>query len=252
MKRIRQLVKLISPKELIEIYKIKNRDNRFRDKSVEETFNMIKNENFWSSKESISGPGSELKHTKTLVVELDQLFKSYKVESLMDIPCGDFNWMQNVNLKSINYLGADIVEEIIEQNRVKYASDSIKFKVLDIITSDLGKHDVIITRDCLVHFSYPNIVKTIKNIKRSKSKYLLMTTFPNIVKNKDIFTGEWRPLNFNIYPFFFANPIALVNESYLGEAKYKSKSMGLWEINDLKIPFRLKVYCLLYKLFKIS
>jgi len=249
MSSFRKIIKSILPLELIEIYRLKKKKSKFRGKDIKETFNSIAEDNFWSSEESVSGPGSELQHTETLISELNKLFKKYQITTVLDLPCGDFNWMQNVDLSNTQYLGADIVERIISHNKEKYENDTIKFEIMDIITSKLGKHDLVLVRDCLVHFSYLNIVKTIKNLKNSGSKYLLTTSFPGIDKNKDIVSGQWRPLNFAIYPFYFSEPIELINENYQGKEKYKSKSMALWKISDLKIPFRLRFYCVLYKIF---
>ncbi|WP_299114689.1 class I SAM-dependent methyltransferase [uncultured Winogradskyella sp.] len=249
MSTIRNIIKTILPLELKELYILKRKKSNFKKKTVKETFDLIAKDNFWSSEESVSGPGSELQHTKVLITELEKLFETHKVSSLLDLPCGDFNWMQNVDLSKLNYLGGDIVQDIIDKNKSQFEVENIKFDVMDIITSDLGRQDVVLSRDCLVHFSYSNIVKTIKNLKRSKSTYVLMTTFPGITKNKDIVSGEWRPLNFDIYPFYFPQPEVLINENYQGKEKYKSKSMALWKIRDLKIPFRLRVYCMLYKMF---
>ena len=249
MSSFRKAIKSILPYELIEIYKLKKKRSKFRNKDIKETFDSIAQDNFWSSEESVSGPGSELQHTKTLISKLNNVFVKYEIKTVLDLPCGDFNWMQKVDLSNTQYLGADIVESIIINNKSKYENDSIQFEMMDIITSKLGKHDLVLVRDCLVHFSYENIVKTIKNLKNSGSKYLLTTTFPDIAKNKDIVSGEWRPLNFAIYPFHFSEPIELINENYQGKERYKSKSMALWEISDLRIPFRLQMYCMLHKIF---
>ncbi|RZN83109.1 MAG: class I SAM-dependent methyltransferase [Winogradskyella sp.] len=249
MSSIRKIIKTILPLEIKELYILKRKKSNFKKKTVKETFDLIAKDNFWSSGESVSGPGSELKHTKVLITELEKLFEIHSVSKLLDLPCGDFNWMQNVDLSKVNYLGGDIVKDIIEENKMKFKSENIKFEVMDIITSDLGRQDVVLSRDCLVHFSYNNIVKTIKNLKRSKSTYVLMTTFPEITKNKDIISGEWRPLNFDIYPFYFPKPVVLINENYQGKERYKSKSMALWKISDLKIPLRLRMYCVLYRIF---
>ena len=57
---------------------------------------------------------------------------------------------------------------------------------MDLINDDLPKVDLIIVRDCLVHFSNKDIFKAIENIKQSKSKYLLVTTFSDLKKNENI------------------------------------------------------------------
>ena len=39
---------------------------------------------------------------------------------MLDIPCGDFYWMKEVDLKDIEYIGADIVDELIKKNNDKF------------------------------------------------------------------------------------------------------------------------------------
>jgi hypothetical protein len=40
---------------------------------------------------------------------------------LLDIPCGDFNWMKLLNL-GVDYIGADIVGELIAENRRRFGA----------------------------------------------------------------------------------------------------------------------------------
>lgn len=203
-------------------------------RNPQEIFTKIFNNNYWGSAESKSGPGSELGQTQTLINGLNNLLKNLKIQSILDIPCGDFNWMQKVDLHNILYTGADIVEELIEKNKIKYASGNIAFQVLDLINDPLPKNDIIIVRDCLVHFSYVDIFKTIKKIKESGAKYLLTTTFTERETNHDIITGEWWPINLQKPPFNFPEPHLIINEKCTeGNMQYTDKSMAFWKINDL-------------------
>ena len=43
--------------------------------------------------------------------------------SLLDAPCGDFNWMRHVPLGGVSYTGADVVPELIARNRRDYGRD---------------------------------------------------------------------------------------------------------------------------------
>ena len=157
------------------------------------------------------------------------------IMSILDLPCGDFNWMQKVDLSKIDYVGADIVEELINKNIRQYKEKAnLKFKVINLITDPLPKTDIIIIRDCLVHLSYEDIYSAIKNIKSSGAKYLLTTTFTNYNMNHDIVTGDWRPLNLQKKPFNFSSPILVINENCTEDnGKYKDKSMALWDISKL-------------------
>ena len=92
-----------------------------------EIFTTIFNTNHWKSKESLSGPGSEIRQTEKIRRALPRIFKRYGVRSMLDIPCGDFNWMRRVDLDKIQYLGADIVKNIIGQNKTNYKKKNIHF-----------------------------------------------------------------------------------------------------------------------------
>ncbi len=164
------------------------------------------------------------------------------IVSVLDIPCGDFNWMQRVDLSKIDYVGADIVEELIKNNIEQHKKqENLKFIVLNLIRDPLPKSDMIIVRDCLVHFSYEDINRAIKNIKSSDSKYLLTTTFTSYHSNHDIVTGYWRPLNLQEKPFNFPSPMLVINENYAeGNGGYLVKSMALWDIAEVVIPTKVK------------
>ncbi|HEX8999730.1 MAG TPA: class I SAM-dependent methyltransferase, partial [Blastocatellia bacterium] len=77
-------------------------------------------------------------------------------------------------------------------------------------------------------------IAALRNFKRSKSEYLLTTTFPKTEVNEDILTGEWRPLNLQRAPFNFPEPLRLINERCTEEGdRYADKSLGLWRLSDL-------------------
>lgn len=226
------MIKLI-PNWLLNWYGKNN--SKFRYKSTNEVFTEIYNTNHWHSSESISGEGSEIEQTASLINDLDKLLSDLKIASVLDLPCGDFNWMQKVDLSNIDYIGADIVEDLIMNNKMQYKErGNLKFKVLNLITDPLPKSDMIIVRDCLVHLSYKDIKSVIKNIKLSGSKYLLTTTFTNHSMNLDVVTGDWRPLNLQKKPFNFSSPILVINENCTkGNGKNNDKSMAMWEISKI-------------------
>jgi len=195
---------------------------------VKETFTKIYTNNLWASAESKSGSGSELQNTEVLRKELSILFKKYKVTSMLDIPCGDFNWMKEVDLKDVIYIGADIVEELIQSNSSKYLSQH--FTTLNLIEDTLPQVDLVFVRDCLGHLSNENVLKALENIKRSGSKYLLATSFTKWNQNLDIVDGGWKCINLMIAPFYM-NPVYLINEDCQeGYPNYNDKCMLLFDL----------------------
>jgi hypothetical protein len=189
-----------------------------------------------SKMESVSGPGSSLAQTTEMRQRLPQLLQSIGAQSLLDAPCGDFNWMRQVALGVKEYTGVDVLKELVETNQKQYGGNGRRFLQLDLSSDVLPRADVILCRDCLVHFSFHDIMRTLANFRRGGSSYLLMTTFPHRTANADIQTGGWRPLNFELGPFRLPPPLRLINEKCTEDnGRYADKSLGLWKLDDLSI-----------------
>jgi hypothetical protein len=200
----------------------------------DEVFREAFRDGTWGSQESASGRGSELAQTETLRRELPALLGQIGAKSILDAACGDFHWMCQVSLGVDQYVGADIVPELIEANRQKYAGPGREFRVLDMVTTKPPRFDVILCRDCLVHLSFADIRAALRNFRDSGSEYLLATTMPNVRKNEDIASGDWRGLNLQLAPFHFPPPIALLNEHCTeADGEWSDKSLGLWRLSAI-------------------
>lgn len=198
----------------------------------EESFTYIYKNKVWKVNESLSGGGSDLEPTKTLQKELPKLLKELKISSILDIPCGDFYWLKEVDLNFLSYTGADIVEELVNKNIEKYSSTQRKFIKLDILKDELYPVDMIFCRDLLQHFSNKHIFQAIDNIKKSKSRYLLTSSQIETKKNYNIVTGDFRRLNLLLPPFSFPKPLRVIDEKFTTEEQV-DKSLLLWKINEI-------------------
>lgn len=202
----------------------------------EELFTRIWRSNMWGAETSASGLGSEDAATAPLRAELPKLFQRLGIDTLLDLPCGDFGWMSRTELGLNRYLGADIVRELVDANQRCYATPdgSIGFVNLDLLNDKLPAMDAILCRDCLVHFSFANIFRALDNIRRSGCRYLVATTFVEHDVNIDAADGDWRLLNLERAPFNFPAPIAVLNEGCTeADNGYLDKSLGVWLIADL-------------------
>lgn len=210
--------------------------SRFQNRSAKDVFTEIEKGNIWEEGESVSGIGSSLIQAKTIIEEIPRIISQFEIKSIFDIPCGDFNWFKEIDLSGMVYLGGDIVESIIRRNNEKYKTDNINFIQFNLIEEVLNKADMVLCRDCLVHFSISDIWKALTNIQQSNSTYLMTTTFPEEDNNKDIITGGWRPLNFLKAPFNFPEPLAIINENCTEkDGLFSDKSLGIWKISELNI-----------------
>jgi hypothetical protein len=205
-----------------------------RGLSTEQIFTDIFRRNAWGGRDSVSGTGSDLAQTRRIVTALPGLLAQLRVRSLLDLPCGDFHWMRQVDLGGVSYVGADIVRPIIDRNR-QFEAPGIAFCPLNLIADPLPRADLVVCRDCLVHLSYQDIFQALQNLGRSGSTYLLTTTFPRQPVNRDIRTGGWRALNLQREPFHLPEPLVVLTEGCSEQPEYADKALGLWRIKDLGI-----------------
>ena len=140
--------------------------------------------------------------------------------------------MRLMDLNNNDYIGYDVIDEIIDTNINKYSSNNIKFELKDIINDDIRKSDLIICRDFTFHISNENVLKLLDNFKKSGSKYLLSTSFNYIDINYDIDTSSngygFRKINLLKPPFNLSNPIYEFIETHPDN---QGRGMYLWEIN---------------------
>jgi hypothetical protein len=214
---------------------------RFALQPRKRVFSLIYRQNRWGSEESASGPGSTLYATTRVRAELPGLLARHGVQSMLDAPCGDFRWMREVDLGISCYMGADIVAEMIEHLQARYGASEREFLVRDITRHDLPCADLVFCRDCLVHLSHEDVWAAIQRFRDSGSTYLLTTTYPETDRNPNIFSGHWRPLNLQLPPFSFPEPLEMLNEGPYdlmddGTPYRPDKSLGLWRLDALPKP----------------
>ena len=76
----------------------------------------------------------------------------------------------------------------------------------------------------------------LRNFQRSRSSYLLTTTFTGRQHNITIETGRWRPINLEAPPFSLLSPIEIINEHCTqGGGQYSDKSLALWKLDHIEV-----------------
>ena len=141
--------------------------------------------------------------------------------------------MQHTDLSGVRYIGGDLVGDLIERNRAKYASDGVTFQKIDLVNDTLPAVDAILCRDCLVHLSFDDAQAALANIARSGARWLLTTSFPEVARNDDIVTGQWRPINLTLPPFNLPEPKKIIAEN-CAETEFADKTLSLWPVEDVR------------------
>jgi hypothetical protein len=217
--------------------RFREQEARLRGLALRELFTHVYRTNLWGGSESVSGLGSAPAETARLRIEIPRLLAAVGARSILDIPCGDFGWLSQADLGRVQYIGADIVSELVERNRARFERPGAnrQFMDLDLTCDLLPRVDLVLCRDCLVHFSCDNIARAFANLKRSASRHLLTTTFVDQRENRDIADGDWRPLNLQRPPFALPDPLALIVEGCTEEGgAYADKALGLWNVRTLQ------------------
>lgn len=205
--------------------------------SKEDAFNTIYKEDTWNGG---SGPGSKVDTTvqtrKILSAVLGHIAKEKRAVGqsdmwMLDAPCGDMTWMPLTwkeseaarNGVALNYHGGDVStvvlgrdQEALQTGQLKERSggsitdEKISFSQIDLSTDAIGAYDLVFVKDLLGHLHTADISAVLQNIKDSGSKYLLVTTRPDITENAEVaedtfFNGH--PVNVQIAPFNLGQPV---------------------------------------------
>lgn len=174
---------------------------------------------------SISGPGSNLNKdgSNINILNLNKLIIKYYINSILDVPCGDFIWMKELLKKNpkIKYLGIDIVKDLIVKNLRNYQDENINFECADIFEKtklNIYNYDLLLCNDFFIHCSCEDIKNFLDKIKKSSFKYFVCDSHIYLKKNKDIEIGKHRKINLLIEPFNLKNPLEInqvYNDRYL-------------------------------------
>lgn len=198
-------------------------------------FTTIYTHNGFCNEESRSGAGSTTFQTRIIRAELPALLDRLHATSLLDVPCGDFHWMQHVALAEVHYTGADIVPALIAANEARYGSEKRRFLVCDLIEDALPAADVIFCRDCLVHLPLQDGLRALHNIARSNAKWLITTQFSGTIENHELSSDGWRALNLMLPPFNLPTPAHSLREgcTEAGGAA-ADKTLAVWSVEVLR------------------
>jgi hypothetical protein len=197
-------------------------------------FTRIHRHNVWNEPETPSGPGSTEARAADFRAELIALLARLGTSVLLDAPCGDGNWIGPVAAAVPRYLGVDVVPELVAACRARNAAPGREFLLADLTRDRLPPADVVLCRDCLVHFSDHDVRTALANLRRSGARWLLTTSFVEHADNPPIRTGGWRPLNLERPPFSLPRPVEVVDERCTHSGgRYRDKRLALWPMEAL-------------------
>jgi hypothetical protein len=108
--------------------------------------------------------GSSLDKTQRLRTELPKLLRRLGTTTLLDVGCGDFTWMNEVDLLDVNYIGVDIVSSVIDEDDRLFGSPTKRFILANAVWDKLPDADVVLCREILFRLSFDDARSTLRNI----------------------------------------------------------------------------------------
>lgn len=157
------------------------------DRTCEEEFTDIYDNGRWGrDKEGnpTSGRGSSPENTVKYRSLLQAFLKSEKISSVVDIGCGDWSIARMIDWKGIHYMGVEVVQKLIDNNRKKYGSDLIQFVKLDATKEELPAADLMICKDVMIHLTNTDVHAILAQC--SKYRYCLITNDVAPVHNNNL------------------------------------------------------------------
>ena len=188
-------------------------------------------------KDGHCGPGSTFNYTKILRRELPSFLKKHGIKSMVDAPCGYFEWMNSVQFEEgFKYIGADIVPNIIAYNKQDFPDKY--FLVSDISEDKLPDADLLFVRDCLFHFNNEYKRKFFQNFLANNFKFLLTSNHPKCTVNNEVheFNGcHFEQINWTLSPWNFPQPIdSILDWPEEGSEIYPYRTMVLYSKDEIQ------------------
>jgi len=184
-------------------------------KDVEQVFTEIYKDKKWGinfANMGSSGPGSDLSNVREYMEFLQVFINLNKIQSIMDVGCGDFQFMRHMDLRKVKYTGVDCVKSVVKFNNKEFGSDNISFKYKDLSRHTFDYADLYILKDVLQHLSNEMIYNFLDYITESKlAKYIIITNcMDQVEEDQDVPSiGETRFLDGKMFPLKKYNPIIL-------------------------------------------
>jgi len=228
----------------------------------------------------IVGGGSLLHFAQEMIVVLSNAIEHYKLQfgvrqvRLLDIPCGDMQWMSRF-LKTrddVDYTGVDIVPYLIESHKKTFRKyKSWHFVHADIVNNgtEIFRHDdeqfhIVLSRMMMQHLYNADVVKMLAHLsdlgssKASSGRpiYLFATTFSVSPINKELnggITGRFRSLNLEIPPVSLTPPLCIARDG-LSDSPNDVHIIGLWvlpvsQVANCKTPATVNVIGFPFKVY---
>jgi SAM-dependent methyltransferase len=184
---IRTQVKRLVPSALLRLRSrrmLASSRLKYGKMTPQETFSEIYRRGLWRSG---SGTGSDEEFSKAYCDLVVRFAHERGVKRVVDVGCGDFRVGRLIAEAGFEYIGVDVVPEVIERHRKEFGGGRISFLCLDAITEKPPAADLCLVRQVLQHLSNAEIARVLDNCGHY-TQILVTEHLPvghDIIPNKD-------------------------------------------------------------------
>lgn len=175
---------------------------------MEKAFQTIFNDKSWGTNldnRPSSGPASWIRMAQPFS---DWLFGEFLVQNniqrIVDIGCGDWQYMREMDLSEYSYIGVDCVKDIVTYNNRKFGKQNVEFIHNDGSNADnLPTGDVYVVKDVMQHWTNIYVVNFLKKvIAQKKCRFIVVVNdYQQETETQDVkHLGDTRPLNSQLNP----------------------------------------------------
>lgn len=184
-----------------------------------QAFHTIYKEQRWGDG---SGPGSSPANTIEYRGFVERFMHANSIRRVTDLGCGDWQFSHLIDWSQVEYLGLDLVPEIIANNRSRFAAPNLRFEELTAI-DDMPNGDLLLSKEVLQHLPNQMIIEYLAVIRR-KYRFALLTNAiePAAQANADIPAGACRAVRLQEAPFNALGAVVLTYYPHLGNLFWKN------------------------------
>lgn len=161
-----------------------------------------------------SGPGSDPDRVAEYVRILNRVIREHGVRTVADLGCGDWSFSSQVDWSGVEYVGVEVVPEVVEGLNRRHARPGVRFVAADLTRDPLPHADLALVKDVLQHWPNRSVVDFLPRL--NAYPLVLVTNDSRLLRrrwwhpfwfrdaipaNVDTTVGGYRPLRLRERPF---------------------------------------------------
>lgn len=150
-----------------------------------------------------SGAGSDPANVDEYVRFLQDFIRTRGIRSIVDCGCGDWQLMRHIDLAGVDYLGIDLVPDVVARNQSEFGRPGIRFELGNFSEMDLLSADLVLCKDVLQHLPNKNVFRFLAGLDRFKYALLTNDLGRNTDRDATLAASSWHfaPIDLTAAPF---------------------------------------------------